>query len=158
VLPLTKEIKLEFEKGGVLTATLLEKEAPKTCKLVWDQLPIEQNVLHAMLAGHEIFCNFPMPYELDYENERNVVNRGEILAATPISSRIEGKVSLPKGFINVCIFYGPARPRKFGPGGTCDQTCELNLFAKIKELDVMETVGKRIRVHGTEKVKFTRKQ
>jgi hypothetical protein len=154
-----KEIKIEFEKGGVITATLLEEEAPKTCKMIWDQLPVERNFIHAMLAGHEVFCkDFPMPYELEYENERNVVNPGDILAATPISSRVEGKFSLPKGCIAFCIFYGPARPRKYGPGGTCDQTTDLNLFARVRELTTLETVGNRIRVYGTEKVKVTRKQ
>jgi len=38
---MTKEIKVEFEKGGVFSAELLEKEAPKTAAVIWDRLPFE---------------------------------------------------------------------------------------------------------------------
>ena len=155
---MAKEIKIEFEKGGVLTATLLEEKAPKSCKLIWDNLPVERNVIHAMLGGHEIFIEtFPMPYELDPENETNKVEAGDVLAAAPANARVEGRSTLPEGCTSFAMFYGPGRPRKYGPGGTCDQTTDMNLFGKIKEIETLQNVGKRIRVYGTEKVKVTRK-
>jgi len=32
-------VKIEFEKGGVFTAVLLEDEAPKTCATIVEHLP-----------------------------------------------------------------------------------------------------------------------
>lgn len=150
---MSKEIKLEFEKGGVVTASLLEKEAPETCKVVWEKLPVEANVLHAILAGQEILFDFPMPHELLPENETNRVEPGYLMAAVPANARVEGKNTLTEGCFTFCIFYGIGRPRKFGPGGTGDQTMDLNLFGVCNNLDILQTVGKRIRVYGTEKVK-----
>lgn len=36
-----KQIDVEFERGGKFVADLLEDQAPKTCKAVWDALPLE---------------------------------------------------------------------------------------------------------------------
>ena len=35
---MVKQIKIEFEKGGMLVADMLEDKAPVTCKVVWDVL------------------------------------------------------------------------------------------------------------------------
>jgi len=149
---LSRQIRIEFEKGGVVTARLLENEAPKSCKLIWDALPVQANVLHAMLNGEEVFLDtFPMPHEFPPENEHAYVQPGDLGAAAPANHRVNGKCTLPEGCIGFCLFYGAARPHK-----AVDQTMDTNLIGKINEIETLRTIGKRIRVHGTERVKITR--
>ena len=50
-----------------------------------------------------------------------------------------------------CIFYGSARPRR-----SVDEIVEINIFAKINEIDKMVEIGKRIRVNGTEKIRMNK--
>ena len=147
---MVKKILLRFERGGEVTATLMEDKAPKTCKIVLSSLPVESKVLHAMWAGEEVFFNdFPVSEDVPIENETNDVNPGEILITSTVHQwKRNGKPIFPKGTAGFCIFYGVARPRV-----TVDETMTLNLFAKVDDVEKMREIGKRVRVHGTESIK-----
>ncbi|MDI6895316.1 MAG: DUF3830 family protein [Bacillota bacterium] len=49
-----RRIKISFERGGEVTATLLEDEAPQTCEVVWRQLPITSEAVHTRWCGREV--------------------------------------------------------------------------------------------------------
>jgi len=140
---MAKQILLEFERGGQVTATLLEDEAPETCKSVLAALPVENVVRHAMWAGEEIFFDgFPLRDELEYENATNDVKPGDLAV---ISTR--ALTQLKKRETSFCIFYGKSRPRK-----GVDQTVDVNVFAKMDDIENMASIGRGVRVKGTEKI------
>ena len=37
---LSRKIEIKFEKGGIFTANLLEKEATNTCETIWNRLQL----------------------------------------------------------------------------------------------------------------------
>lgn len=53
-------IELRLEKRGVsCVAQLLDDEAPRTCDLVWDALPVGGDVYHAKYARNELYTFVP---------------------------------------------------------------------------------------------------
>lgn len=53
-------IEISLPKHGArCVARMLDDEAPKTCKAVWDALPLEHNVFHAKYARNEIYTLVP---------------------------------------------------------------------------------------------------
>ena len=142
---MTKGIVLEFGRGGKVFAELLEKKAPKTCKAILRALPVENKVIHAMWAGEEIFLgSFTLPETLEFENETNTVEPGDVAC---LSSYIKHASTYKKDDTSFCIFYGKARPRK-----GVDETVDVNVFAKIKDIEAITKIGRRIRWEGSEKL------
>jgi len=141
---MSKRLLLEFERGGQVTATLLEDQAPRTCKAVLASLPIENKVIHAKWAGDEIFFDgFPLQGELEYENATNDVKPGDV-AVISTQAYIP---TLGKGKTSFCIFYGKSRPRK-----SVDETVDVNVFAGINDTEKMTEIGRRVRLSGSEKI------
>lgn len=142
-----KHILLKFERGDEVRATLLEDKAPKTCKALLASLPVELKLIHAQWAGEEVFSDsFPVSSELEVENEVNEMKGGEVGLISPLVQR-----HLPrKGFLPFCIFYGKGRARK-----SVDETTEVNICAKIDDMEKMASIGKRIRGQGIETVRIT---
>lgn len=141
---MTKEIVLEFERGGKVTAELLGEKAPKTCKAILRALPVENKVVHAMWAGEEIFFDgFPLSEALEFENETNNVEPGDIACISSHAIRAFAR----KSITSFCIFYGKSRPRK-----GVDETVDVNVFAKIKDIQAIRKIGERVRWEGAEKI------
>lgn len=140
------DLELLFEKGGRLTATLLEDRAPKTCEAIKEALPVSSKVLHAQYAGSEVyFENYPAKDDVPFENTTSRMDEnlfltnkhpGGILAYYP-----NPKV---KSF---CIVYGEIVPRRL-----VDVEIALNIFAEINEKDKAIEIGNRIRREGSETV------
>jgi hypothetical protein len=141
---MNKKIVMEFERGGTISAQLLENEAPHTCKAIIKALPFEHMMIHAMWAGEEIFFDgIPLPEHLEFENETNDVEPGAVACiATPGHRGLAAK-----GITSFCIFYGKSRPRK-----GVDHTVEVNVFGKISDLEGIGRISRRIRTEGAEKV------
>lgn len=130
------KIRMEFERGGVIVATLDEQKAPKTCKAVLDALPVESEILHAMWAGEELFFgDFPAGFE--YEHPTQTTPDG-CLAMVPESS-------------SFCIFYGRSMPRK-----AVDRGVDVTIFGQVDDVAAMAAIGQRIRRQGVEKVRITK--
>jgi hypothetical protein len=130
------KIRMEFERGGVVVATLDEGRAPKTCKALLEALPHEASVIHAMWAGEEIFfSNYPGTFE--YEDPTIEVESGA-LAMVPESN-------------SFCVFYGRSIPRK-----AVDQTVDVTVFGKVDDVPGMAQIGKRVRQKGMETVRITK--
>ena len=143
---MTKSVLLKFERGGQVSAELLEEKAPQTCGVFVASLPVELTLMHAMWAGEEIFSNdFPIRSELKGENEVNEMKGGEVGLISPLVHR-----HLPKaGFVPFCMWYGRGRARK-----GVDETIEVNICAMIEELETIRSIGSRIRREGAEKVRI----
>ena len=129
------KIRMTFERGGAIDATLDEQRAPKTCAAILAALPVEAQPIHAMWAGEEIFfSNYPGTFE--YENPTIKVEYGD-LAMVPESN-------------SFCIFYGKSIPRK-----AVDQTVDVTVFGRVDDIAGMTEISKRIRQKGMETVRIT---
>jgi hypothetical protein len=101
-----KEFSLSFKGSSIETiAVLLEKDAPKTCEVFWNALPIEHEAVHASWSGE---CILVVPCGADAtgikpgENETIFVGPGEIALFTPAQELL--------------VFYGRGQPRwRSGP-------------------------------------------
>ena len=146
---MNEQILLEFERGGRVAAKLLKDKAPNTCEAVLASLPVQNRVLHAMWAGEEIFFDgFPLGGELEYENATNDVEAGDVA----VISTLAYTSSFRRDQTSFCIFYGKSRPRK-----SVDQTVDVNVFAKIEDVDKIVEIGRRVRTGGIEGVSIRRK-
>ncbi|MFQ6110656.1 MAG: DUF3830 family protein, partial [Nitrospinota bacterium] len=74
---MARKIRMDFERGGTLTAELLEDKAPKTCELIWQQLPQSGRVLHARWTGREVFLRVNLRRKPRREHQNFVMSRGE---------------------------------------------------------------------------------
>jgi len=127
---------MTFERGGRITATLLEGRAPETCRKVLAALPVTAEVVHAMWAGEEVFFGgFPGAFE--YEEPTQEVAPGA-LAMVPRSR-------------SFCIFYGRAIPR-----GAVDADIDVTVFGTVDDVAAMTAIGQRVRRQGVEKITITR--
>ena len=132
------KIIMEFERGGRISCTLLEKEAPKTCRIVLDALPTENEILHAMWAGEEIFFDgFPAKEPIGPEHATRNVTGGDVAMVT--------------GGKSFCIFYGRSIPRR-----SVDEEIDVNVFARVDQVEEMAAIGKRVRRQGVEKVRISK--
>jgi len=64
MMPREIVIELGSEKA---VARLLDDKAPKTCDLIWNNLPLESQAFHAKIAGTEIFFMVPL-FQDEQEN------------------------------------------------------------------------------------------
>ena len=64
-------VKIEFQKGGVFYARLLENEAPKTCKTIMNRLPFEYRFQQSIVSGHAVVC-LPPDLTVEPENQRTI--------------------------------------------------------------------------------------
>jgi hypothetical protein len=149
---MVKQIRIEFEKGGTFIADMLEDIAPKTCKAVWDKLPIEADAQHAQYSGHIIFLFTPTITFDELENPKWMdLFPGDVtLNVHPLHKlHLTPAINIP---IEIFIVYGGCLPADWcGPS-------PANHFAKIVEgnLEELAEIGRRNRREGFEKIKFTR--
>ena len=82
-----RHIRLTFVASGEsVVAEMLDDEAPATCDLVWDLLPLEHDLYHGQFSGAEVFmlldeahedpaerrCHLPLPGEILYWRDEGV--------------------------------------------------------------------------------------
>lgn len=137
-------MKIEFERGGVFTAKLLEEEAPKTCKTIKSRLPFEYRFQHSIVSGQAILC---LPPDLTVERENQRV--AGILPGTLSFLVKDEPVLVPD---EIYIAYGIFISR----GLTVDAKQPVNVFAQIESnLDELKQIGRRILLQGAEMVRFS---
>ena len=91
------------------TAELLTEQAPRTCEIIEQALPITGLATHAKLVDREIF--FPVPFYIDAEENPKISEKGDLafwnarqtlcifyddmtpLGATPTFGRITGNLA-----------------------------------------------------------------
>ncbi len=124
---------LLLKKNARAVATLLDDEAPRTCKLVWDALPLESDTHHAKWAGRELYTLVPpLGPSPGQENAIIMPIPGDVLYFDVSPDTIDLPLALrrqyPKGLVDLAVFYGRNNlllgPAGFMPG---------NLFATITD-------------------------
>ena len=137
-------IQLEFEKGGVFTARLLEDEAPKTCATIKSRLPFEYLFQQSIVSGQAMVA-IPPDLTVERENQR--------VAGIPpgaVSFLVKDEPVLVPD--EIYIAYGIFISR----GLTVDAKQPVNVFAQIDDdLDELKEIGARIIRHGAEMVRFS---
>ena len=137
-------IQLEFEKGGVFTARLLEDEAPRTCATIKDRLPFEYLFQQSIVSGQAMVA-IPPDLTVARENQR--------VAGIPpgaVSFLVKDEPVLVPD--EIYIAYGIFISR----GLTVDAKQPVNVFAQIVDgLDELQEIGARIIRHGAEMVRFS---
>ena len=131
----------EHDVGAV--ADLLEAEAPETCKLIWDALPLEGGLIHGMYSGPELFIVLPGFPAVAVENQVQRALPGDVGYW-----HNEGGIhaSAPKEVAELVFVYG----RGVSIKGSDGSESWVNLFARIRtdEADAFFQVCKRYRAEG----------
>jgi hypothetical protein len=137
-------LKLEFEKGGIFKARLLEDDAPKTCATIKSRLPFEYLFQQSIVSGQAMVA---IPPDLTVEPENQRV--AGILPGA-LSFLVKDEVThVPD---EIYIAYGVFISR----GLFLDAKQPVNVFANIDEdLDELKEIGMRIIRHGAEMVRFS---
>ncbi len=136
--PQSRHFSIAFERGGTVRARLLWEEAPVTCDRFWDCLPLEKKIIHAALAGAEIFFD-GLPFELPFENATTDVKPGDVVSVPSIAVPWLREKSIS----SFCIFYGRGRPYK-----DLDEPVLANVFARIDDTQGIAEIGTRVRYEG----------
>src|SRR3954471_14012841 len=101
--PRRRKIRLTFvATGESVAAELLDDEAPEVCRLVWDLLPVEGQVLHGMYSGAEVFLLLDRPVPQPPENLCQLPLPGEVLLFTDTAS---SAANSKKPVTEICFVY-----------------------------------------------------
>ena len=100
----TRLIRLTFvDTGESAVAEVLGGEAPETCEMLWNRLPLEAKAIHGMYSGAEVFTIIENAPESVTENLVQLPLPGELLYFYDEGRRATG-ARKPVG--EICIVYG----------------------------------------------------
>ncbi len=100
----TRRIRLSFpDTAESVEAELLVEEAPETCELIWQRLPLEAKAIHGMYSGAEVFTMLEDPPRSAAENLVQLPLPGELLYFYDEGSAAIGS---RKAVGEICIVYG----------------------------------------------------
>ncbi|MGM0900495.1 MAG: DUF3830 family protein [Bacillota bacterium] len=138
-----RKLKIKFERGGEVYATLLEEKAPNTCNGIWNQLPIESEMTHTRWSGREIYTSITDRPNLVRENQAIYMSVGEVCYWRDWTW--EESPTPPQA---ISIYYGAdmARSQKGSE--------QVNVFAQVDYQDFkkLAEIGERVWLKGKEKV------
>lgn len=138
---MTRYIEFEFQDGLIAKAELLEERAHKTCKLVWNLLPIQGSFHHAMYSGKEVAMILPGYYECKPENSTSALLPWEIFF---VSLRATDYYDVDHDFSEIAFFYD----RNTGPR-MLDGLVKVNIFARfVDHHEQLYDLCNRIRDEG----------
>lgn len=147
---MARRIVLSFPEDGISAeAELLEDAAPATCRLVWEQLPVENQTVHGMYSGREVF----VIVDSGAVKEENLVNLplpGEILYFHQ-----EGGVYIDAEdpYAEICVIYGRGVQLR-GEGG---MPTFANCFARmIGDWSDFAAACARVRWEGPRRLRVER--
>ena len=148
-----KRIMLFLPKRNIrAVAELYEDVAPKTCKAVWNALPHEGLLIHAIWCGREVHTTLKPTEELKFvpaENQTVYPLPGEIMYGFLPANRIRGA---SEDVCDLAIFYG-RDSRIYEPVGPYP----LNHFATIVEnLKEFAKASENLLLEGAERIVITK--
>lgn len=140
-----KKLKIEFERGGVFYARLMEEEAPKTCKTLLEKMPLEFRFWQSIVSGHAM-VTIPENLTVEPENQRTIGCPAGTLAFLvqdpPRNVPDEIYIAYGPYFVSRCSYIEMQQP--------------VNIFAQIEDdLEELQKVGKRVLMEGAETVKIS---
>ncbi|MBI2950986.1 DUF3830 family protein [bacterium] len=141
---------MTFVNEGVsVEAELLEDRAPRTCRTIWNLLPLEGEVVHAVYSGSEVVYKFPKMVSIPPENVTSRTLPDDVAYFS-----IQGGTSYfyPESLAEICWFYDrDARPSS--PEGPV----QVSVFARIVgDATEFSRVCNRIRREGYKIIRFSR--
>ena len=145
-----KHIRLVFTDEDVsIEAELLEQEAPETCRVIWDRLPLEADAVHAIYSGSEIAFFIPQDIVIEPENQTSRTIPGDVAFYHHPPGVTYGWLD---GITEICWFYDrDSRPTM--PDGPVS----MNIFARIVGDPVaFYSVCHRIRREGAKRFRVER--
>lgn len=123
--PARRHIRLTFvATGESVVAEMLDDEAPATCQLIWEMLPLELGTLHGQYSGAEVFVVVDDPKPAPLENRTMLPLPGEILYWSDTGNSVTGG---GKMVAEICLIYSRAVSLR-GPEGMASHG---SLFARI---------------------------
>jgi hypothetical protein len=132
-------------------ADLLEKEAPNTCALVWDRLPLEGRLVHGMYSGPELFIVLPGFPAVEVENQVQRALPGDV-GYWHNDGGIHA--SAPEEVAELVFVYDRGASIK----GSDGSESWVNLFARIRTQEAADffAVCKRVRTEGPSTLRIDR--
>jgi hypothetical protein len=120
-----RHIRLTFVgTGESVIAELLDDEAPKTCQMIWNWLPLERDIVHGRVSGLELLVALDRPEPAPAENQAMMPLPGEILYVFVNNTSVTGKSGPAAG---ICFIYGRGVTLRGAEG----IVLHGNLFARI---------------------------
>jgi len=140
-----KKIKMNFEKGGCLIATLNES-APKTVISFIDCLPITTSVVHTRWCGREFSVGIDTKNKPPKENFTNTVSKFDVAYWRDWNNNIAIKEA--PSIEAISFFYG-AELLRYHAGELI-----VNVIGRIdyNQEELLDEIGERIWLEGKEKV------
>lgn len=153
--PVRRRIRITFVNSGEsVTAEMLDDEAPVTCQLVWEILPVEHDLLHGQYSGRELFILLAHAEPAPNENRTQLPLPGEILYWSEADSSVTGGGRL---VAEICLIYGRGVTLR-GPEGTPSHG---SLFARIPgdwkyDWGAFANACRRVRGQGPQRLRIER--
>jgi len=149
---MVRQIRIEFEKGGVFLAALMEDAAPRACKQIWDTLPIKSRAGQAARSGQVLNCLAPFEFRI-LENPKLVLPQGGLAVDGILYRSLFRDEGQPIVKAEIVIAYGVDN-MSYGFSGLVNP---ISYFAQIKDgLDELYKIGLRSREHGREGITFSK--
>ena len=77
---MAREIEIRFVDEGVSArAVLLEDEAPRTCRTIWELLPLEGEAIHGAYSGTVVALHFDPTVTVPEENATTCIQTGDVM-------------------------------------------------------------------------------
>jgi hypothetical protein len=124
-------------------ADLLEEQAPETCRMIWEHLPLEGRTVHGMYSGPELFIRTDHLPPVRPENQIHRPQVGDMGFWYQEGGRF---VNNPHAVSEVVFIYNRGAAI-MGPDG---QTTWVNLFAQIRPAgaEAFYAAAKKVRTEG----------
>jgi hypothetical protein len=145
-----RRLRLVLAAEGVEAfAELIEREAPRTCAAIWNALPFEGDLVHAMWSGPETYLPIAPTLRIEAEHQTTHPLPGEIGFYA-----LDGGILIgwPSDMAELAFFYDRgAKPSM--PNGPVS----MNIFARIVDnFEGFREVCRRMQREGTKVLRVER--
>lgn len=142
------KLRMVFEKGGELTATLNQEGAPKSVKAVLDALPIKSYVAHTRWCGREFSLGFSSADPPPKEAHTGMASKFDVFYWRNWDGEALAEAQATEA---ISIYYGPEKMEYHGGRLTANLIGHID-YDQEKQL---EEIGLRIWQKGFENVVVT---
>lgn len=135
-----KKLKITFETGEFVVARLKQNE---TANIVYHSLPIESTLTHSRWSGREVNFRAKLSDIPEREDQTIYTSHGDVVYWRDWRSAEESPNNV------IAIYYGAELTRSH----IGDEP--VNIFGEVLQshFELLKTIGERIWLKGTEKVK-----
>ena len=137
------------DEGEESFAELLEREAPRTCRAIWESLPLKGELIHGQWSGPETYLVIKASIRIGPENQTVRTAPGDIGYYAVEGGRLAG---WPDDLAELAFFYdrGAVPSMITGP-------VAVNLFARVVDnLDGFAAMCRRVHREGVKRFRVER--